>query len=216
MEWYELRSQLKISSEVRNHPHVPGENAQLFSSISFEGTEIEYLDLLYGLIRTWKPFRVLETGTRSGLSAAALGLAVKDNTQSGHSSHVDTLEISEVWANSAKSFLTECELSGIVTVHKGDSLDLIYHFNEEEPFDFVYFDSSRRTRLLEFETLNKRKLLKPSCLLVFHDTSPLRSQSILSEVKLQSEYLAGIRSIEAVSKQRFDFALSRGLTMFEL
>lgn len=43
------------------------------------GVEIEVGEFLYGLVRTMKPKRILETGTRFGISAAFMGLALAEN-----------------------------------------------------------------------------------------------------------------------------------------
>lgn len=212
--WWTLRRALKVDVETRNHPHVPDEKANLFSSTAFEDTEVEYLDLLFGLVRALKPIRILETGTRSGLSAAAMGFAAKENLQTGHSPHVDTLEIDKAWAEAAKSFLGKLGLDQFVTVHNMDSREWIWRTETKEPFDFVFFDSSRLTRPQEFEGLKRRELLSRGCVLVFHDTSTLRGKSIEQQAETQSDYVAALKYVELQCRQRLDFALSRGLCIF--
>jgi predicted O-methyltransferase YrrM len=214
MQWYEFRSELQLISEAVNHPHVSEEHADWYSSVSFESTEIEYLDLIFGLIRAWKPSRILETGTRFGVSTAAIAFAAQENSGSNLKSILHTIESEQSWSIKAKQLIHKCRLSDYVTFHTGDSLKVIKDLSADLKFDFLFLDSSRKCRVHEFELLVALRLIADRCLIVVHDTSVLRSLSLREQDSSQSFFLRELEKIGNHSLQRMDFSLSRGLSLF--
>ena len=52
-----------------------------FSMFNTGGVEVEVAELLYSLVKVWKPSLVVETGTHLGISALYMGLALEENNQ---------------------------------------------------------------------------------------------------------------------------------------
>lgn len=205
----------QIESEV--HPHVENEKAYLFVSKDINSTEIEYLDLLFGLIRTLKPANIIETGSCGGIGAVAMAFALKDNLNSGANyGHLHTLEICVENHSSSMNLVNELGLDGFVTQYFGRSLDTIATFPNDFQADFVYFDSSRPDRIREFHALNKGGHLSEGAVVAFHDTSRMRSKSNQIETVRQNNYISELDDIANQCINEFEFHLSRGLRIFRV
>lgn len=74
-----LRVWHHLQSEVKLHPHVPEERANLFLAFETGTTEIEVLNGLHATIIAHKPRCVLEIGASAGLGTLALASACKAN-----------------------------------------------------------------------------------------------------------------------------------------
>ncbi len=216
MEWHSFKLTLKTQKETDNHPHSPHELAHMFTSVQFEDTEIDFLDLLYGIIRAKKPQTVLETGTHLGLSALAIGFALRDNNKEQLSEpHLHTVEKDVEDAYIAKDLFTNTGLDKFISVYICDSLDFIKSAYTGPPFEIVFFDSSRTTRPEEFYQLRARNLISEGCILLFHDTSDSRAESLPNQGESQSIYLSSLKQIAYECRGTIKFDLSRGLTVMQ-
>ena len=92
MDWHYYKQQLLIFNEVDTHPDSKCTQSHLFSSISYESTEIEYLDFIHSIVVSSKPKLVLETGTNIGTSSFAIAFALRNNHCKGIEGHLFTVE----------------------------------------------------------------------------------------------------------------------------
>lgn len=215
MDWYGYKRTLALDSEAALHPHSPRERADLFSAVTFEGTEIEYLDLLHCLVLARKPLILLETGTNTGLSALAIGFALKEiHGKSGRAGKLYSLEHDAELARLARENVEEAGVADYVAIAIGDSVDFIVGTGDLR-FEWVFFDSSRRVRPKEFRALVANDRLAPGCLLAFHDTSELRAESMPQQSEDQREYLGALRDIAKECCGQVTFPLSRGLWVLQ-
>lgn len=92
--------------------------------------------LLKMLVELTGASRVLEIGTFTGYSSACMALGLPEG------GHIDTIEINgeleelilEGWARTG--------VSGLITLHSGDALELLKGL--EGPYDFVFVDADKR------------------------------------------------------------------------
>jgi predicted O-methyltransferase YrrM len=216
MNWNNFKQTLKAKNEIENHPHSQRELAWMFTSVQFEDTEIDFLDLIYGIVRAKKPRTVLETGTHLGLSALTIGFALKDNSiRQSPDPHLHTVEKNSEAANAAQKRFNEMELDQFITVHNFNSLDFIRDVYVGPPFELVYFDSSRSIRPEEYYLLRSRNLISSGCILLFHDTSRMRAESLPTQKDSQDAYLSDIEKIAAECHGPINFDLSRGIIILQ-
>jgi len=216
MDWYSLKLALQVQNEIDNHPHSPLELARMFTSVQFEDTEIDFLDLLYGIMRAKKPQTVLETGTHLGLSALVIGLALKDNSRwQSPEPHLHTVEKNLEDALVAYHKFTDMGLSNIISIHNYNSLEFIRNMYTGPPFEVIFFDSSRSIRPEEYYQLRTRNLISPGCILLFHDTSNKRAEALPDQKESQDIYLSSLKQIALECNGFINFDLSRGLTMLQ-
>jgi len=217
MNWHTFRDSLRLSNEAEIHPHVPQESAESFQSIDTETTEIEYLDLLYGVVRAVKPKAILDTGAHKGYSAIAMGFATRDNSMSGcPSGQVTSVEKSLEYFGQAAEAVRHAGLSNYVKVRHGDTLTILRDEDGARRFDMVYFDSSRACRTAEFQYLLEKGSLVPRSILAFHDTSPLRKPKSERDRNVHSKYLRKVKDTAEICSEKLIFNLSRGLTIYRL
>lgn len=126
-----------------------------------QGTELEVTALVAAFVRALQPEYVLETGTHTGQTAHAIGLALLEN---GHGE----LETLEPDYEKCQIALRRCSYPKDlpVTVQQIKSLD----FEVDRWIDFAWFDSLLDLRVLEFEHF--RPWLSPGAIVGFHDTGP--------------------------------------------
>ena len=171
MDWYSLKNKIKIYNEKETHPDSKGLNSNFFSSISFESTEIEYLDLLHALVFSSKPKLILETGTNVGISAIALAFALKTNhNKGGHNGHLISIDNDKQVQKKAIKLSEDLGLIHYITFIESNSLDFINNHHSNTQYDFIFFDSTRKVRHTEYYELHARGLIKKGALLIFHDT----------------------------------------------
>lgn len=215
IDWYNFKLSLKVQNEIGNHPHSARELAHMFTSVQFEDTEIDFLDLIYGIVRAKKPENVLETGTHLGLSSAALGFALKENSiYQSPTPHLYTVEKTSEAAIAQKR-LTDIGLDEFISVHNYDSLDFIQKVYNGPPFEVVFFDSSRSVRPQEYYQLRRQNLLSPGCILLFHDTSHIRAETLPEQKESQEAYLSQLKQITSECNGYIKLDLSRGLTILQ-
>lgn len=186
--------------------HKPGARADLFHDLedTARSVEVEYLDVLFALIRATKPLRILETGTYHGIATAVMARACMENGFGVvHTVERDPRALEsavQIWRH-----VLGASWSTHVVDHLMDSL-VYCRADHVGPFDFALFDSDEPIKPLEFEALVEHGKLRG--LAAFHDTGR-------HAAKADPVYLEAVASI----KKRFggiELPLSRGLTIVEV
>jgi len=202
-----LPSWVTLQPENIAHPHMPQEHADLFLAHNASSTEIETLHWLYATSCLLKPKRILETGVAEGLGTIALAAACKANGFGA----VHSIEIDPNRCENLKKIVAKEKLREFVVVHCADSREFLR--STDLDFDFAYFDSLCEIRAQEYMICRQRGIL--GNIAVFHDTAPLRTQTLpgYPSEPLHSEYR---RKVHELAKQPgvsgyFESTLSRGL-----
>lgn len=155
------------------------------------GVEVEVGEFLYGLVRMFKPKRILETGTHMGISSSYIAMALRDNqmfggqmpdldplsgrfgSTIGRGVHADsdfvTLEISESNIAISKK-LWSTVLGGCLTsyINSVRCESLNYHPTGE--FDMLFLDSEPQLRFDEFVKFWPQ--VRPGGIILIHDLHP--------------------------------------------
>lgn len=132
-----------------------------YSMFNTSGVEIEVGEFLYGLVRMIKPDYILETGTGTGISAAYMGLALKENNRG----MLWTLEFNEDLVKEARAFFAKLEVQNFIS-HCYLKVD-DFKPEPEWQFDIVFLDTEPNLRFGEF--LKFWKNLKPGGIIIIHD-----------------------------------------------
>jgi len=200
---------LKIDSESNHHPHCEKEKANIFSAYSGGSTEIEVLDFINGLIKLRKPDFVLETGTYKAIGTIAIASALKSN---GFGKLISVEKDKQTYL-SAKETIGKTDLGEYIDLVNSDSIEFIA--KNKISFDVVFIDSYVPVRHKEFVELYRKNNLKD--LVLFHDTSRLREESVIFADENQAAYVRELDYIEKYfSKGSIEFYLSRGLRMMQV
>lgn len=143
-------------------------NPQYWHADTPDATEHEVTALVAAFIRALQPETVVETGTNTGQSAAAIGRALRDN---GHG-HLWTIEIDPAMVGHA------CErLIGLpVTIVTGSSLE----WDPPAPVDFAWIDSgpAEGATGTPLDALRRDEIARwlprfaPGAIIGVHDTAP--------------------------------------------
>lgn len=141
---------------------VNGTAARLWSMFDGFTAEIEVLDFLYVITRMIKPYQVLETGTWLGLSSCAIGRGLIENGFG----RLTTLEVNNDAHQAALENFKKLGVSHIIEARLQSSME----FTPDQQLDMALFDSELSLRVDEFERF--LPWLKPSAIVIFHDTSP--------------------------------------------
>jgi len=155
-------------SENIAHPHCPEERAHLFSAVDGASTEEETQEVLYSLVRSFKPEWVLETGTHFGYGTIMLAKGCRANGMG----KVISLEKDEKYVKSAGENIRKAGVSEYVDIVKEKSVEWMKKYDGPS-FGFVFLDSDLESRIEELKILKSRKLAMGPVLV--HDTSRLRS-----------------------------------------
>ena len=172
------------------------------------GVELEVGEFLYGLVRTMKPDRVLETGTHTGIAASYIAAALKENGFG----KLDTIEWEGKHLNAARERWSELGLEKFITFYVENSLD----FCAPHLYDIIFLDTEPQIRFEEL--LNFEDKLKEGGLIMIHDLGGGMCQVDNKELGFGwpfGKLPDGI--IELVKKDSlrpFHFATPRGLTCF--
>ena len=216
MDWYSFKKSVKIYNEKETHPYSKGLNSNFFSSISFESTEIEYLDLLHALVSSSKPKLILETGTNVGISAIALAFALQNNHKNGgYNGHLITIDNDKKAQNKALKLADDLGLINYITFIENNSLNFINSYRINTQYDFIFFDSTRKVRHDEYYALHNKGLIKKGALLIFHDTCTCPVKSEVNDIVIQNKYLYELGKIENMCNGTLKFPMSRGLTVIQ-
>jgi predicted O-methyltransferase YrrM len=214
-DWYNFKKILPIVSEDSTHPKFKGEKYSLFSSVTFESTEIEYLDLLHSLVLSTKPQYILETGTNIGISGIAISYALKYNYEHRHiKGHLKTVEMDVSYYGYLNKLIEELGLTEYITVYIDSSVSFIKNLNDIK-FDLVFFDSSRHIRPQEFYELKEKELLNKDCFLVFHDTCSCAIKDTQEDIEIQNNYRLALDDIKKNCTGCIELKLGRGMMIFQ-
>jgi predicted O-methyltransferase YrrM len=199
MLWQEIRNTLSTHAETGVHPHVRGERPELFKALDVEGsTELDYLDLIWGLVRSRKPFLSLETGTFHGYGTLAIASALKENNY-GRVVTVDTQD-----CPLARELVTRFGLVEQVEFVTQLSRDYIICQPDDKVYNFAFLDSDVSCRAEEFYLLDRFGHLDSYSVCAIHDTSRKRLGVATSFEFMK--FLDALRGIE--------FPLGRGLVVW--
>ncbi|WP_082364067.1 class I SAM-dependent methyltransferase [Rhodopseudomonas sp. AAP120] len=214
--WSSFRNSLKKFKEIDVHPHICCERAEGFTTASFESTEVDYLDLLYGLVRCIKPRSVVETGCHFGISSTCIALALCENEKDG-AENGRLLSI-EIERTNLEHAIATAEAWGVlqhIDFIQGDSVDYLTT-GAIPAFDMGFFDSTRTRRALEFRAIYNRTKFNRNAIAAFHDTSRHRSMSMASQRVSQDLYLSELDKILPLAQGCIELTKSRGLRVFQL
>lgn len=170
---------------------VDGRPARLWSMFDSTTAETEVLDFLYALTRLVKPAHVLETGTWLGLSACAIGRALRHNGFG----HLITLEDDPAAHSAALENIESYHLADVIDVRLLSGMEFVPNCR----YDMAVFDSNPETREAEFRRLSPD--LSDGAFVAFHDTV-LHSQVVGEGVK---------RLLDEGAISGLDFPTPRGL-----
>lgn len=212
LSWGAFKEALITKPETENNPHIPEERGEWFTSTATQSFEIDYLDLVYGLIRAEKPRSILETGTFYGLSCIAIAYAVKENYQNGCQSEFTTLETDPIRSKYASYAIDRLNLANFVQIINAHSLE--YLSATKDVYDFILFDSSRIDRVKEYSQLVERNKIGNNAILLFHDTSRFRKMSKLETDDAHECYLNFLSRVSISCAEKVTFPKSRGLSLF--
>lgn len=140
---------------------VDGKPARLWSMFDGFTAETEVLDFFYALTRLVKPAHVLETGTWLGLSACAIGRALRHNGFG----HLTTLEVNPEAHATAVENIEGSRLSDVIDARLASSME----FAPTCRYDLAVFDSELGLREAEFRRF--RPHLTDGAFVVFHDAA---------------------------------------------
>ena len=203
--WLPWWAEVRPESEV--HPHVPAEHPEWFQAHNAGTTELEVLNWLHATVMLLKPRSVLETGAANGVGTLALASACRGNGFGV----VHSVELDPALCKALESKLRGAGLARFGEVHCESSLD--YLARTDTVFDIGFFDSMCEIRAEECRIALERGLL--GRLAVFHDTSPLRSESLVGwptpeeHARFRREVLELARHPRCTG--RFESPLSRGV-----
>lgn len=145
------------SEFTKPSPNCP--HPELWHTYDIQGTEVEVITMVWGLIRGTQPDRVLETGTSRGFMASAIGQALRDN---GHG-HLHTYE--PVPRTAAEAHVHTAGVRDWLTIHTQPSM-VPWEYG---PIDFAWFDSLLDLRYQEFDFYYEH--MHSRTIVGFHDTA---------------------------------------------
>ena len=153
------------TKEMNTEPEITagGQHFQMFNT---GGVEVEVAELLYGLVRCWKPKFVLETGTHKGISSAYIAQALEDN-QSGK---LATYEIIPSLQQDSMRVWRDLKLSHRIDSRLLPSLEALKQWPDMPEIDFLFLDSEPQFRFDEF--LYFWDKVAPGGLIAIHDLHP--------------------------------------------
>ena len=132
-----------------------------------EGLEVESGEVIYSLIRMMKAKRILETGTRVGISTRYMAYALLDNCLGGE---ITTIERCGISYNYSREKITSAGLDDFIDCINAGSLDEDIIFLDNE-FDILFLDTEPEYRYAEL--MKFFRCLRVGGLIVIHDLSDL-------------------------------------------
>ena len=124
-------------------PTIPEPSNQEYTCYNTGSVEVEVAEFLYGFVRMIKPTAILETGTHKGISAAAMGLALKENNKGV----ITTVEYEPTHYNDAKTLFSAYGIDPWVNPLLADVNTLSVN---PDTYDFIFLDTEPHLRFSEF------------------------------------------------------------------
>lgn len=141
-----------IQREIIKHNETLGDKKKMQISLS----QCFFLHLI---IKLYKPNKILEIGTFTGLSALTMGLAMnKDSNLTAIDKNKETSEIAKIFFNKAN---LESKINLLVK-NASDGLDEL--FKNKEIFDLVFIDADKENYIDYFE--KSLRMLKKSGIII--------------------------------------------------
>lgn len=152
---------LAKSKLIKTEPEITpgGDNFSMFNT---GGVEVEVAEMLYSLVRCWKPENIVETGTHLGISSAYMAQALEDN----NAGLLTTYEVIPSLKQQAEALWSQLGLSSRIQCNLQASLSAEF----EGDIDFLFLDSEPQYRFDEF--LKFWPLVKEGGLIIVHDLHP--------------------------------------------
>lgn len=169
--------------------------------LSGGSTEAEYLDLLYGLVRVYKPALIFESGCHVGAGTVTLARACRDNCHG----RVFSVDVDPQMVVETRRALDLAKLRPLVVLQQTNSMTFLRSCGER--FDFLFLDSDLKFRAEELHTAIQAGTVIPGAIVAIHDTSKLRGDN---------DGAAFAREFNKLALKREDvwhFPHSRGMTI---
>jgi len=192
-----------MARESDLHRHSPSERADLFEASSASATEYETQELLTALVRSFKPERILETGSSSGHGTIALARGCLVNGFG----RVTTIDLSPQSVKEALERTRRKGLDSFVETVCAHSVEWLRIY-DGPGFGFAFLDSDLASRVLELRILKDRRLALGPVLV--HDTSRLRAAGGVED---RPDFP---RELDALGLPCVENPLSRGWRLFDL
>jgi predicted O-methyltransferase YrrM len=131
--------------------------------------ELEVCEFLYGLVRAIKPTDILECGTNVGYSAAAMGLALRENMGAsglGYG-HLTTLDVRDM---GAVERFKKLNIEAYVTFKLADSTA----YQTDTLYDLIFLDTI--PDLVLNELYHYEANLAPGAIIAIHDSIVMPSK----------------------------------------
>ena len=151
---------------IEQEPDHAGAHGYL--SFDAGGVEIEVGEFLYGLVRIVKPERILETGTRYGVSAAFMALALLENGRG----RLTTIEVEPVNVARAERLLDRAGLGTVIELIAGRVESWTPN---EEGYDMIFLDTELCYRFGDM--VRFWPYLHDGGILMIHDLHPHMAQT---------------------------------------
>lgn len=175
------------------------------------GVECTVGELLYSLVRIYRPERTLETGLYSGISLMYVAMALQDN-QKGHA---ESIEYETQHIQRSKERIIKMGLQQYVTIIQEDSRK----FQPVGTYDFIFLDTEPNLRFDECVKFYPH--LREGGVILIHDTPRSLSQGYVNpdhpEIEswpfgnLPEQLKEWLKNGQLV---KMHFPNPRGLTMF--
>ena len=141
-----------IQREIIKHNETLGNKKKMQISLS----QCFFLHLI---IKLYKPNKILEIGTFTGLSALTMGLAMNKD------SNLTAIDKNKVTSEIAKNFFNKADLESKINLlvkNASDGLDEL--FKNNETFDLVFIDADKENYIDYFE--KSLRMLKKSGIII--------------------------------------------------
>ena len=141
-----------IQREIIKHNETLGDKKKMEISLS----QCFFLHLI---IKLYKPNKILEIGTFTGLSALTMGLAMNED------SNLTAIDKNKETSEIAKNFFNKANLESkinLLVINASDGLDEL--FKNKEIFDLVFIDADKENYIDYFE--KSLRMLKKSGIII--------------------------------------------------